>query len=116
MFFANYRDFSKLSPKSFVKKVEENIQVIKGNLKSMNKLPKLSQKKLEPYFFVLDFEMNSRIKTFPKHLIRSSTEALFEYLKKKYDIGISEKIPHNVLEIEREFVKLMHKLDEKTYS
>jgi len=115
MFFTNYRDFQKFSPAGFVKDVENNSIVFHGNLKDMKKLPAIPQNKLEPYFFVLDFEMNSRIKTFPRHLIRTSAESLFDYLNKKYNINIKEKIPHNIKEIKSNFVALMHQLDEKTY-
>ncbi len=115
MFFANYRDFIKFSPKKFVKNIKETLITIYGNFESIKEINTLSQKELEPYFFVLDFEMNSRIKTFPKHLIRASAESLFDYLRKKYNVGKTEKIPHNVLEIEKEFKKLMKELDKKTY-
>ena len=115
LFFTNYRDFKKFSPTEFVKEVEKTPVILHGNLKDMKKLPTLPQKKLEPYFFVLDFEMNSRIKTFPRHLIRTSAESLFDYLNKKYNIDIKEKIPHSIKELEKNFVKLMHQLDAKTY-
>lgn len=116
MFFANYRDFVGFSPKKFLKNVNKKLISLHGDLNKMKKLPELSQEKLEPYFFVLDFEMNARIKTFPRHLIRASAESLFEYLNKKYKIKINPKIPHNIKEIEKKFEKLMHLLDEKTYS
>ncbi len=116
MFFANYKDLIRLSPKEFMKKIKKEIVILHGNFETIKKLPPLSQKKMEPYFFILDFEMASRVRNFPRHLIRTSSEALFEYLNKKYGIKVKGKIPHNVREIEKEFIKLMKLLDEKTYS
>ena len=116
MFFANYRDLKKLSPKFFVKNVKKSLITLHGNLEEMKKLKALPQKNLEPYFFILDFEMSSRIKNFPRHLIRTSAEALFDYLSKKYNLEISDKIPHNIEQINKEFIKLLKILDKKTYS
>jgi len=116
MFFTSYKDFKKFSPKKWVKRIKEDIITIHGDFEETKKIPALSQNKLEPYFFVLDFEMNSRIKNFPRHLIRASAESLFEYLEKKYDIKIKKEIPHNIKELDKEFVRLMKLLDKKTYS
>lgn len=115
MFYTNYRDFVKLSPKKFVEKFEKIVIILHGSLEEARKIKALPQRKIEPYFFVLDFELNARIKTFPRHLIRTSTEHLFHYLKVKYSLPLNEKIPHNIVEIEKDFIKLMKTLDEKTY-
>ncbi len=116
MFFTSYKDFKSISPKGFVKKFESHSRALHGNIEQAKKLSGISQKKLEPYFFILDFELNARIKTFPRHLIRTSTEHLFHYLKVKYQIPIKEKIPHTIKEIEKDFIKLMKRLDKRTYS
>jgi len=116
MFYANYNDLKRLSPKSFIKRMKENLITLHGSLKEAKSLPQLPQEKLEPYFFLLDFEMSSRIKNFPRHLIRASAESLFDYLKKKYQMKINEKIPHNIEEINKEFIKLLKILDKQTYS
>jgi hypothetical protein len=118
MFFTSYRDFRKISPKKFADKVEKgtDIYALHGNFEDIKKIPQLPQKKLEPYFFVLDFELNARIKTFPRHIIRTSTEHLFYYLKIKYRIPMKEKIPHNIKGIEKEFIVLMKRLDKETYA
>ncbi|MFA7707447.1 MAG: hypothetical protein WCX73_00695 [Candidatus Pacearchaeota archaeon] len=116
MFFTNYRDLVKFSPRKFMNRVKTEMVVLHGSLKQIKDIPALPQKKLEPYFFVLDFEMASRIRNFPKHLIRTSSEALFDYLKKKYKIPIKDKVPHNIGQIEKEFIKIMRELDKKTYS
>jgi len=115
MFFTNYRDLKKFSPKTFIEKIKKEIITLHGDFEKTKKLPNLPQSKLEPYFFILDFEMNSRIKNFPRHLIRASAESLFEYLMKKYHIILKMKVPHNIKEIDKEFVKLMKILDKKTY-
>lgn len=116
MFFTNYKDLKRFSPKRFLKKIKKELITLHGNFEVIKKLPILPQKKLEPYFFLLDFEMNARIKNFPRHLIRTSAEALFEYLHDKYDISVRKEIPHGIRDIEKEFVKLIKALDEKTYS
>lgn len=117
MFFPDYKSFLAMSPKKFAKKVElgQDIILLHGDFSEVKKIKPLPQRKLEPYFFVLDFELNARIKTFPRHIIRASTEHLFNYLKVKYNIPIKDKIPHNVNELEKEFTKLMRTLDKRTY-
>lgn len=59
--------------------------------------------------------MTSRIKTFPRHLIRASAESLFSYLKAKYDIKVNDKIPTSISEINKEFRRLIKILDERAY-
>ena len=115
LFFTNYRDFKKFNPENFQKNIKKNLITLYGDYKIIKKLPEIPQKKLEPYFFILDFEMTSRIKTFPKHLIRASAESLFEYLKKKYNLKI-KKTPHTIPAIQKEFMYLIRELDKKTYS
>jgi len=115
LFFTNYKDFKKFNPKNFEKEMKKQLITLHGNFDIIKKLPILSQSKLEPYFFILDFEMTSRIKTFPKHLTRASAESLFEYLKNKYNIK-TKKSPHKIPEIQKEFKRLIETLDEKTYS
>lgn len=116
LFFTNYRDLKKFSPKKFIKNIKKDMITLHGDFNNVKRIKALSQKKLEPYFWVLDFEMNSRIKNFPRHLIRTSAEALFEYLREKYHIKTKEEIPHDVKEIKKEFIKLMKELDKRTYS
>jgi len=116
MFFTNYRDFKKFSPKKWVERIKEKMITIHGDFEKTKKIPTLAQSKLEPYFFILDFEMNSRIKNFPRHLIRASAESLFEYLEKKYDIKVKKEVPHDIKELNKEFIRLMKLLDKKTYS
>jgi len=115
LFFTNYRDIKKLPPKDFLKSVKTKSLVLHGSWEKIKKLPVLPQKKLEPYFFILNFEMKARIKTFPRHLIRSSAESLNNYLRRRYKLNVKDKIPHNIKKLEKEFIKLMHELDKKTY-
>jgi len=116
LFFTNYKDFKNFNPKEFQKEIKKDMIIIYGDYEVIKKLQVLSQKKLEPYFFVLDFEMTSRIKSFPRHLIRTSAESLFEYLKKRYNLKINDKIPHTIPQIKKEFKKLLIELDKKAYS
>ncbi len=99
-----------------MKEIKKSLIILHGNFNIIKKLPKISQKKLDPYFFVLDFEMTSRIKTFPRHLIRASAESLFSYLKSKYGIKINDKIPSSIPEVHKEFKRLLKLLDQRTYS
>jgi len=116
LFFTNYDDFVNFNPKGFMKEIKKNLITLHGNFDIIKKLPKLPQKKLDPYFFVLDFEMTSRIKTFPRHLIRASAESLFAYLKSKYNIKVNDKIPSSISEVHKECIRLIKLLDERTYS
>jgi len=118
MFFPDYKSFTRFSPAKFWKKVEKGTNIISlhDNFESIKEIPSIPQKKLEPYFFILDFELNARIKTFPRHLIRSTTQHMFDYLRIKYNINIKDKLPHDIKQIEKEFKKLMKQLDKVTYS
>jgi hypothetical protein len=116
LFFPNYRDFKRFNPRDFQKEIKKHLISIYGDFDVIKELPELPQEILEPYFFVLNFELNARIKTFPRHSMRASAEHLFNYLKTKYRIQINDKVPHNPKEIEKEFIKLMRKLDKITYS
>jgi len=116
LFFTNYRDFKSFNPERFQERIKSSLITLYGNFDILKKLPEIPQKLLEPYFFVLDFEMTSRIKTFPRHLIRASAESLFSYLKQKYDIEVNDKIPTSISEVNKEFRKLIKILDERTYS
>ena len=116
LFFTNHRDFKKFNPKEFQKEMIKQLVTIYGDFSIIKELETLPQKKLEPYFFVINFELNARIRTFPKHSIRASAEHLFHYLRTKYDLKISDEVPHNTHEIEKEFIKLMKQLDRITYS
>lgn len=116
LFFTNYEDFVNFNPKDFMREIKKNLITLHGNFDIIKKLPKLPQKKLDPYFFVLDFEMTSRIKTFPRHLIRASAESLFAYLKSKYNIKVNDKIPLSIAEVHKEFIRLIKLLDERAYA
>lgn len=115
LFFTNYRDFKKFNPVDFQKEISKNLISIHGEFDIIKNIKALPQKKLEPYFFILNFELNARIKTFPRHAIRTSAEHLFNYLSNKYHILINDKVPHDTKEIEKEFIKLMKRLDKITY-
>lgn len=116
MFFTNYRDFKRFSPKYFQQRIKKTLITLHGNFNNLKKLPELSQEKLEPYFFILDFEMTSRIRTFPNHLIRTSAESLFSYLNEKYHLNIKKHSIHDIKKIEKEFLKTLKVLDKITYS
>jgi hypothetical protein len=115
LFFPDYESFKRITPLTFEKEIKKNLIKLYGNFDTVKKIKALPQEKLEPYFVILDFEMSARIKTFPRHNIRASAESLFHYLRDKYHIDIKNKTPHDIKEIEKEFVKLMHVLDERTY-
>lgn len=115
LFFTNYHDFKKFNPVGFIKKIKGEIISVYGNWSIIKELPRIPQKKLDPYYFVLDFEMTSRIKNFPRHLIRSSAESLFEYLKSKYNIP-TKGVSGEINKIDKEFKEILKKLDKQTYN
>jgi len=116
LFFTDYKSFQKLNPVNFVEEIKKNMITIQGDFNVIKKLKPLPQEKLEPYFWIIDFELNARIKNFPRHLIRASAESLFEYLEDKYDIKSKDKKIHDIEKIEEEFLRLLKKVDEKNYT
>jgi len=115
LFFINYRDFKKFNPKDFEKQIKKDLITFYGDFDIIKQLPNLPGKILEPYFFILEFDMASRIKSFPKHLVRASAESLFEYLHKKYGIEVRDEPPYKIEDIHKDFRKLLYILDKKTY-
>lgn len=115
LFFVDYSSFKRFNPVNFVKEIKRSMITLYGDFNVIKKLKELPQKKLEPYFWILDFEMNARIKNFPRHLIRASAESLFEYLTDKYEIKSEKGSIHDITEIEKEFLGLLKKVDKKTY-
>jgi len=115
LFFPDHKSFLRLNPHNFTKSIKSNLIKLKGKFDNTKELKELSQEKLEPYFIILDFEMNARIKTFPRHNVRASAESLFNYLKDKYNIKVDDKIPTKIEEIEKQLIKLMRKIDEINY-
>lgn len=115
LFFTDYKSFVRLNPSNFAEEIKKTMIPLFGDFKVIKELKELPQEKLEPYFWIVDFEMNARIKNFPKHLIRASAESLFDYLENKYGIQSKKKSIHDVVEIEKEFIRLLKVLDEKTY-
>lgn len=116
LFFPDYKSFKKFNPKGFQREIKKSLITLYGDFDIIQKIRNnLSQKDLEPYFVILDFEMNSKLKTFPRHLIRSSAESLFSYLKPKYNLNISKGKFHNISEIETEIFNLLRQLDSKVY-
>jgi len=116
LFFPDYESFKRLNPVDFVKEIKKSMINLQGDFNVIKKLIPLPQKKLDPYLMILDFEMNARIKNFPRHLIRASAESLFSYLEDKEGIKIKTKNLHDIKEIENNFKKLLIGLDKKIYS
>lgn len=118
LFFTDYESFKRLNPASFIRAIitQKLVVTIYGDLNIIKKLKSLPPKKLEPYFCIIDFEMNARIKNFPRHLIRASAESLFGYLENKYGIKTKNKKIHDIEKIEEEFLRLLKKIDERNYS
>jgi len=116
LFFPDYKSFKKFNPENFQKEIKKNLITLHGEFGVIHEIRNdISQSKLEPYFVILDFEMSSKLKTFPKHLIRTSAESLFSYLHSKYNIPLSKKKHHNILDIEREIFRMLKYLDSVTY-
>lgn len=116
LFFTDLKSFRKLNPENFQREIKKTMITLYGEFNVINKLQKdIPQEKLEPYFWILDFEMSSKFRTFPRHLIRAMAESLFNYLKNKYKIRISKKKFHDVAEIEQEIYRILMELDKRTY-
>ena len=116
LFFPDYRSFKKFNPKDFQKEINKSLINLYGDFNIIKKIRNdIPQRKLEPYFFILDFEMASKLKVFPKHLVRTKAESLFSYLKSKYGLKIKKKKFHNLKDIEKEFFRILNELDDKIY-
>jgi len=115
LFFTDYVSFKKFNPKSFEKEIKKNMITLYGRFEIIKELKVYPSEKIEPYFFILEYSMCSKIKTFPRHLIRSSTESLLTHLKDKYKLPIKKTKIHNVSEIEPELAKCLKMLDDKLY-
>ena len=116
LFFTDQKSFKKFNPRDFQKEIKKTLITLHGDFNIIKKLKSdITQKKLEPYFVILDFEMSSRLKVFPRHLLRSKTESLFSYLNSKYGIKIKKKKFHNTKEIEKEVFRILRELDKRTY-
>lgn len=116
LFFTDLKSFKKFNPENFQKEIKKTMITIYGDFNVITKLRNdIPQEKLEPYFWILDFEMSSKIKTFPRHLVRTMSESLFSYLKNKYHIKISKQKLHNLEDIEKELYRILKELDKKVY-
>jgi hypothetical protein len=115
LFFTNYRDFISFNPKGFRDSIKKDLKTFYGSFDVIKKNKEIPQEKLEPYFVIIDFEMNVRTKTFPRHLVRSSAESLFSYLRKKYKVPIKRKKFHSIPEIEAEIKRILKYLDSVSY-
>lgn len=116
LFFPDYKSFKNFNPRDFQKEIKKTLITLYGKfgviMEVRNDIP---QNELEPYFFILDFEMASKLKTFPRHLIRTSAESLFSYLKSKYGLKIEVKNFSSLKEIERKLSFILKQLDKKIY-
>ncbi len=116
LFFPDYKSFKKFNPKDFQKEINKDLISLYGHFDIIKKIRNdIPQKKLEPYFFILDFEMASKLKIFPRHLVRAKAESLFSYLNSKYNLGIKNKKFHNLGDIEKEFFRILKELDKSVY-
>jgi len=115
LFFTNSVDFKKFNPVSFQKTIQKDMLVLHGRFDAINTLPRLPEKKLEPYFFIRDFEMMSRISTYPRHLVRASAESMLLYLHEKYKLNLPTNIPHDVQGIKKTIIKAIRDIDDVVY-
>lgn len=116
LFYPNYESFKKFNPADFQRTIKSDLITLYGDFSVIKTQPKIPQKKLEPYFVILDFEITARTTTFPRHLVRTSAESLFSYLSEKYSIKITKKKFHNISEIRNELKNVLNRLDKVTYS
>lgn len=116
LFFPDMKSFKRLNPKNFQKSIENDILVLYGSFDVIKNRKEILQEKLEPYFFIMDFELMSKTKTFPRHLIRTNAESLFSYLRDKYSVPISKEKFHEITDIKKEVEKILRYLDDITYN
>lgn len=121
LFFTNHKSFKRLNPIHFQREVKKNLITLYGDFKIINELPILSEKVLEIYYMIIEFEMMNRIKTFPRHLIRSSAESLFSWIQKKdeiltkFEIKVKKNL-HDIDSIDKELFRLLKELDKHVYT
>lgn len=116
LFYPDKKSFLNFNPSNFQKEIKKTLITLHGDFGVLNELRNdIPQKKLEPYFWILDFEMASKMKTFPRHLVRTSAESLFTYLKSKYGIKVNAKKIHDLRDIERELSNILRNLDKATF-
>jgi hypothetical protein len=116
LFFPDYRSFKIFNPEDFQKEIKKSLINFYGNFEIIKELNDIPQKKLEPYFLILDFEMSSKLKTFPRHLIRTHAESLFNYLKTKYGLEIKPNKYYDLKYVEKEIIRILKELDKRTYN
>lgn len=116
LFFPDWKSFKKFNPENILKTIKTEVKTLYGDFKIIKKIRNdIPFKQLEPYFVILDFEMNIKMDTFPRHLVRTSAESLFTYLKSNYKLKTKKKKFHRIKEIEVELRRLLRELDRKVY-
>lgn len=116
LFFPDYPSFKNFSPAGFIKSINKKMITIYGHYDAIKEAPKINQKLLDPYFYIINFELPLKIDTFPHHLVRSSAQSLFDYMEKKYNLKPSKKTFHSLNEIENELFRMLRELDKRTYN
>lgn len=115
LFFPDMKSFKKFNPVNFQKAIKHDLKTLYGSFDVIKDRKELLQDKIEPYFLILDFELMSKTKTFPRHLVRMSAESLFSYLKDKYSIPISKEKIHEISDIRKELERILRYLDKINY-
>jgi len=115
LFFPDYKSFKKFNPEGFSKAISKNLVTIYGDFDIIKGIKPISRKLLEPYFFIINFELPLKIDTFPRHLVRSSAQSLFDYLEQKFNLKSSRKSFHKPEDIEKELFRMLRELDKRTY-
>lgn len=116
LFFPDWKSFKKFNPENILKTIKTEVKTLYGDFKIIKKIRNdIPFKQLESYFVILDFEMNIKMDTFPRHLVRTSAESLFTYLKSNYKLKTKKKKFHRIKEIEVELRRLLRELDRKVY-
>lgn len=114
--FFDLKSFEKFNPEDFKEEIKKTLITLYGDFNIIYRLRNdIPQKKLEPYFLILDSEINSKIKSFPRHLIRANAESLFSYLNSKYGLRISAKKNHNLKDIKNKLTMILRDLDKELY-
>ena len=93
LFFPDFRSFQALNPVDFAKSIKKNSLPLKGNMNVLSQRPNISQKRLEPYFLVADYQIPLVADRYPEILVLQKTEDVVDYLKKHYGVAFNGAFP-----------------------
>jgi hypothetical protein len=86
LFFPDLPSFLSINPAGFMRSINENSYALFGDLDTLMKLDPKSQKTLDPYFMITDFNVQLFEGKYPDELILQKGTHLLKYLNKFYGV------------------------------